>query len=274
MLWPSADFGTRNNLKFSTDDNPAKSKTKCMYMCGPAVRNPSYPAPLQLYGKDLPWVTHATHLGHELHQDCTMNMDTRMKRAAFIKSSTDIRIMFNFARPPQILNAISVYSSHFYGSMLWDLYSDSSGQMYRSWNTCVKLVWNLPRSTHNYFVDNLLAEDFPSVRQQILSQYVSFLRRLRRSVSAEVRIMSMIAAADIRSTTGKNCYNIAREFDSNPWATSSIYFKSKYTMYEVAETDSWRLPLLENLLNQRYDLGVCGENTETVQGLIDSMCSS
>ena len=84
----------------------------------------------------------------------------------------------------------------------------------------------------------------------------------------------MIAAADVRSTTGKNCYNIAREFDSNPWATSSIYLKSKYTMYEVAETDSWRLPLLENLLNQRYDLSVCGENTETVQGLIDSICSS
>ena len=84
----------------------------------------------------------------------------------------------------------------------------------------------------------------------------------------------MIAAADVRSTTGKNCYNIAREFDSNPWTSSSNYLKSRYTMYEVAETDSWRLPLLENLLQQRYDLSVCGENTETVQGLIDSLCSS
>ena len=223
MIDICADFGTKNNPKFSTDDNPAKSKTKCMYMCGPAVKNPSYPVPLQLYGKDLPWVTHATHLGHELHQDCTMNMDTRMKRASFITNSTDIRTTFKFARPPHVLNAISVYSCHFTGSMLWDLYSESSGQMYRSWNTCVKLVWNLPRSTHNYFVDNLLARDFTSVRQRILSQYVSFLRRLRNSVSAEVRIMSVIAAADVRSTTGKNCYNIAREFDSNPWNTSSNY---------------------------------------------------
>ena len=243
-------------------------------MCGPAVKNPSYPVPLQLYGKDLPWVTHATHLGHELHQDCTMNMDTRMKRASFITNSTANRTTFKFARSPQVLNAISVYSCHFTGSMLWDLYSESSGQMYRSWNTCVKLVWNLPRSTHNYFVDNLLARDFISVRQRILSQYVSFLRRLRNSVSAEVRIMSVIAAADVRSTTGKNCYNIAREFDSNPWNTSSNYLKAKYKMYEVADADSWRLPLLVNLLEQRYDLSVCGEDTEIVQGLIESLCSS
>ena len=88
--------------------------------------------------------------------------------------------------------------------MLWDLYGDVAGQVYCSWNTCVKLVWNLPRSTHNYFVDNMLAEDFPSVRRKILSQYISFSQRLRKSVSSEVRLMSFVAAADIRSNTGRN----------------------------------------------------------------------
>ena len=145
-------FGMKNNLKFSTDSNPAKSKTKCLYMVGSKVKNVVYPAAIQLYGLDLPWVTHATHLGHELHQDCTMNMDTRMKRADFISSSNDIRNMFNFALPGQILSAINVYSAHFYGAMLWDLFGDMAGQVYRSWNTCVKLVWDLPRSTHNYIL--------------------------------------------------------------------------------------------------------------------------
>ena len=35
-------------------------------MCRPKVRQPAYPAPLQLYDRDFPWVTHATHLEHEL----------------------------------------------------------------------------------------------------------------------------------------------------------------------------------------------------------------
>ena len=268
------EFGAKNNLKFSTDVNPAKSKTKCLYMCGPKVKNPVYPAPLQLYDRDLPWVTHATHLGHELHQDCTMDMDTTMKRASFINSSTDIRGQFSFALPTQVLKAVSVYAAHFYGAMLWDLYGDKAGQVYRSWNTCVKLVWDLPRSTHNYFVDNLLAESFTSVRCKILTQYLSFLQRLRKSVSVETRLMSQIAAADIRSMTGRNCHNLSQEFHLDPWSSSPGVLKSNYNYYEVPEVDKWRLPLLTSLLDNKYEMAVCGEDTDTITGLIESLCSS
>ena len=243
-------------------------------MCGPKVKNPDYPAPLQLYGKNLPWVTHATHLGHELHQDCTMDMDTRMKRGSFITSSTDIRTMFNFAMPAQVLNTVNVYSAHFYGSMLWDLYGEMAGQVYRSWNTCVKLVWNLPRSTHNYFVENLLAEQLPSVRCNILAQYFSFLQRLRKSVSVEIRLMSNIAASDIRSVTGRNCHNLVQEFNLDPWSSSPAAMRAKYSHYEVPDADSWRLPLLTTLIQQRYELNACDEDTDIVDGLIESLCSS
>ena len=51
-----------------------------------------------------------------------------------------------------------------------------------------------PRSTHNYFVEQLLAKEFLSVRKRILLQYASFLQRLGRSVSSEIRIMSRIVA--------------------------------------------------------------------------------
>ena len=245
-----------------------------MYMCGPKVKKPVYPAPLLLYGKELPWVPHASHLGHEIHQDCTMDMDTRMKRAAFIRNSSDIRNMFSFAMPSEVLRAITIYSTHFYGAMIWDLYGEVACQVYRSWNTCVKLVWGLPRSTHNYFVDNLLSGGFPSVRKKILSQYISFLLRLRKSVSPETRLMSGISAADVRSPTGKNCHNIAVEFQFNPWSSSPSLLKSSYSYYQVPHSDIWRLSLLTNLLDQRYEISACGEETETVDGLIDSLCSS
>ena len=201
-------------------------------------------------------------------------MDTRMKRASFISSSTDIRCMFSFALPAQVLNALIVYSSHFYGSMLWDLYGDVAGQVYRSWNTCVKLVWRLPRSTHNYFVDSLLAEGFPSVRKKIFSQYIGFLSKLRKSVSPEIRMLSYVSAADIRSTTGRNCYNLRQEFSLDPWKSSPNCLKSRYSYYVVPEADSWRLPLLTTLLQQRYELNACGDSTETAERLIKSLCTS
>ena len=274
MIKICEEFGVRNNLKFSTDPNPAKSKTKCLYMCGPKVRQPVYPAPLQLYDRDLPWVTHATHLGHELHQDCNMDMDTRMKRASFIQNSTDMQDFFSFALPGQVLGAIQTYNCHFYGSMLWDLYGNMSNQVYRSWNTTVKLVWGLPRSTHNYFVEHLLSKDIRSARQQILSQYVGFLKRLGKSVSSEVRIMKHIAAQDIRSVTGRNCLKMREEFSVDPWSVSACTFNKVYKQYELPEQDRWRLSYLMDLLKQKYEMKACDEKTDVVTELIESLCSS
>ena len=203
-----------------------------------------------------------------------MDMDTKMKRASFISSSTEIRNMFSFALPSQVLNAINVYSAHFYGAMLWDLFGDMAGQVYRCWNTCVKLVWDLPRSTHNYFVEHLLAKDWVSVREKILVQYVKFLQRLSRSVSAEVRILQNIVKADVRSVTGKNCLKLSQEFSLDPSRDSASLFHGAYKLYGLPEQDDWRIPLLNTLLNQRYEMSACGEDLEIVSGLIESLCSS
>ena len=80
MLKICEAYGLHHNLVFSTDENPAKSKSKCLYICGKSDNNLPrvLPAPLQLYEKDLPWVVTATHLGHELHQSGTMDQDCKV----------------------------------------------------------------------------------------------------------------------------------------------------------------------------------------------------
>ena len=49
MLATCERFAARNNLQFSTDPNPAKSKTKCIFVSGKR-KNLNKPAPLTLYG--------------------------------------------------------------------------------------------------------------------------------------------------------------------------------------------------------------------------------
>ena len=69
MLNACEQYAAEFNLQFSTHPVPAQSKTKCLFMCG--HMNPEYPAPLRLGENELPWVEHANHLGHELHQLCS-----------------------------------------------------------------------------------------------------------------------------------------------------------------------------------------------------------
>ena len=99
-----------------------------------------------------------------------MTHDCKVKKARFFDTSTDIRETFSFANPDQVLSAINLYAGHFYGSMLWDFSSDMCGQLFKCWITCVKLVWDVPRSTHTYLVDNLLATNHLSVKKQLLHQ--------------------------------------------------------------------------------------------------------
>ena len=67
------------------------------------------PLNLKLYGVDLPWVGTANHLGHELAEDCTMDLDMKYKRADFISKSTEVRECFSSAQPNQVLQAVKTY---------------------------------------------------------------------------------------------------------------------------------------------------------------------
>ena len=96
------------------DPDPKKSKSKSIFMTGTRLRNVTRPANLQLYGNDLSWVSSATHIGHELHQDALMEHDCKCKRARFIDSSTSIRESFEFAKKEQLMNAKQIYCSDFY----------------------------------------------------------------------------------------------------------------------------------------------------------------
>ena len=113
---------------------------------------------------------------------------------------------------------------------MWNLFGDMTGQVYRSWNTCVKLSWSLPRSSHNYFVDGL-AGSLPSVKKKILCQYVTFLQNLSSSVRREVRIMSRIFSHDLPSVTGRNLASIGNLFNLDPRRDPSAAFKANMIVW-------------------------------------------
>ena len=220
MLNVCEAFALRNNLQFSTDPNPTKSKTKCIFMTGKRKNLPK-PVPLVLSGKELPWVRSATHLGHEFHESGNMDHDCSIKRAEFIRKSTEIRETFFFASPVEVLRAVKVFAGDLYGGNLWQLRGDMANQVFKAWNTCIKLAWQVPRSTNTYFVDRLLSCGISHVRDDILARYVTFLKSLRESPSEEVSVLVHLVGRDIRTTTGNNLHLIRDLSGLDQWACTS-----------------------------------------------------
>ena len=278
MLRSCEEFAKVNNLHFSTDPNPTKSKSKCVYLCG--KKNLEKPLPLQLYGVELPWVRCATHLGNELCEDGRFDTDVRQKRAEFITKSLQIREQFSFAHPIEKLRAVSLYCCDHYGSMLWDLGSDGVRQYCNVWKTCVKLSWNLPRASHSYFLDDLSGGLVP-VEDELLARYSGFFRSLLSSPCKEVAMLARIVGADIRSTTARNIRMIGEKTGSMTWKMSGRKIRSvlKNLKQKVTAIDAWRIPYLGKLLEERDTLYYQGMDKDSdqmnnLQGLIDSLCAS
>ena len=267
MLEVCEDYARDHNLVFSCDDNPVKSKSKTIYMCGRSGKNvpESVPVNLQLYGKNLPWVPSATHLGHELHQSCSMDYDCKIKRAQFIDNSVETRETFAFAYPDQILKAVHMYSLHCYGGMLWDFTSDQTGQFCRAWNTCVKLSHRVPRGTKTFLVENFLAANFDPVVIELFARYVKFVKTLSSSPSHEVQHLFKTVSKDIGSTTGKNIHKIQRVTGADPYKVTGSFIRNLSLKAEIPASDNWRIPLLEKLLERRLVLESDLLNTDAVE---------
>ena len=204
-----------------------------------------------------------------------MNCDARIKRALFIDKSTGIREMFAFASPVEVLSAVRVYACDFYGAMLWDLYGETASMVYKAWNTCIKLAWNVPRATHTYFLDHLLGVGFCHTRVDLLTRYTKFFARLLKSASSEVRILANAVGRDVRSTTGKNLWNLGVETGLDIWSVAPGLVKTKLMekTVDIPVRDTWRPCFLGKLLVERGEKIYCGEDVTELDELIDSLCT-
>ena len=235
------------------------------------------PAPLSLCGRDLPWVRTASHLGHELHESGNMEHDASVKKAIFISQSVDVRQTFHFASPVEVISALKVYCSSFYGCMLWDLGGDGAAQIYNAWSTAVKLSWHVPRATRTYLVQKVLSSGITSAKVDILARYANFFRGLRKSPSPEVAVMANIAGRDIRSTTGRNMKLLEEASGMDPWIFDSSRLKVELAIretVEVPEQDRWRVKYLDKLMKEKQENHYMGEveQVKKLSDLIDSLC--
>ena len=215
-------------------------------------------------------------MGNMLTEQGNMEHDAEIKRARFIQSSAEIREVFKFAAPQEILKSLKIYSSSFYGSNLWDLSGDKAKQVFTAWNTTVKLIWGCPPQTRTYFLQQLLCCGFTSARVDILSRFAKFFHGLRNSASQVVQVLSRLLARDRQSVTGKNLLLVQELSGMNPWTATPGQLKAALQAEEVVDVpalDRWRLSYLGGLLRQRGDAHYLGleDDEQRLTDLINSL---
>ena len=146
MIVICEEFALSHNLKFSTDPDPNKCKTKCSAFTRKAHGGAR--PDIRLGGNTLPWVNKFKHLGHTLTTDSDITgQDILIKRAEFINKSMELSQEFYFASSRTKFRINGIYNSHFFGSPIWNMFSKSCKSLLASYNRFVLLTFELPLTT-------------------------------------------------------------------------------------------------------------------------------
>ena len=277
MLDICQEFADTHSMQFSTDPDPIKSKTKCMHFT--KIKNVSVPK-LSLNGELLPWVEKAKHLGNSLTVKLAKNaiwMDTSgdllQKRAIFFHKVHELKQAYGFYSPNVVCELIRTFGTSLYGSPLWNLKSEEHLKLNRSWNTTVKMVFNLPFETHKRFVESLT--QVPHLQSTLHGRSIGFLNGLHQSVKPEIKLLFSMCKNDNLSNTGQNINFLLKTYELSNLQelVSEKHSIKKRRVFPMEEGEEWKILLIEELCLTKLGYLDNGLELEVIEDILYSVCT-
>ena len=140
-----------------------------------------------------------------------------------------------------------VYCSSFYGSVLWDLEARDCDRLYKAWNVMVRMVYNLDRCTHRFFIEQISECRHPKVF--LRSRLVKLVKAASESEKWCVSFLMKIRKNDLRTTTGMNLDKMRRDFgmDKEVDLIASDVIKRDHYM-RVPEESKWKVNMVKEIM--------------------------
>ena len=263
-------YASSHDLKFSTDPDPRKCKTKCLAFLKKKRELPC----IQLCGNDLPWVSSGLHLGNHLENKLDgMKHDIRVKRAKYITKNNDFVQEFQHCHPNTQFHLNEVYNTSFCGSPLWNLFCRESEMLQNTWNTSFRIMYNLPYATHRYFVQSVSGKIH--IKNILMKRFLGFIGQIERSPKKLPLKLLKLIRHDTRSTTGSNLRNI-------------MLLQGKFTIDEIRLNDidnfeyssvlpenQWKVDMVKEIIEVRADeLNVDNFSEKELDEILEYLCTS
>ena len=270
MLKTVENYCQEHNLKFSTDPNPAKCKTKCL-----AFLKKERPLPnISLWGNNLPWVQEGIHLGNNFTTKYDgMAKDIIIKRATFISKLCELSQEFSYADPKSLLKINEIYNMHFTGSPIWDLFCPEAVQLEKTWNVSVRKTFGLPFQTHKYFIEEI--SNMRHLKKTLILRFLSFIKQIKKSPKILPKQLFNLIKNDTNSITGKNIRRILLLTRKPCIEDVNEHDIDELVYEEVGEENQWKVSLLRELIECKTDeMEIEGFTQKECEDLLNYVCIS
>ena len=241
-------YANDHNLNFSTDANPEKSKTKCLIFSSNKITD--YPEKLHLGNDRLPWVENGKHLGSILENIVNgMKKDILVKRAKYIEKNNELQQEFHFSHPDIQFEINRIYNSHFTGSSLWDLFCKESTMVENSWNVSFRTMYNLPRSTHRYFVEPISGKTH--VKTILIKNFLSFISQIENSKKLASKALLTVIKNNVSTVTGSNLKNIMKLTNRETVKEITVSDIKQLRYHPIPDEEEWRIGIVRDIIDIR-----------------------
>ena len=119
-----------------------------------------------------------------------LNDDLIEKRAIYTNKVNGLTQEFHFAHPLTKVRINNIFNSHFYGSVLWDLFGIEALRLEKSWNVSQRIMLGIPRNSHRYFVEPL--SDTKHITFSLFKRYIKFVDNIESSESVQKRMSRIV----------------------------------------------------------------------------------
>ena len=180
---------------------------------------------------------------------------------------------FSFANGFTKSKINSIYNTHFTGSVLWDLFGDDACKIYSTWNTSVRKMFRLDRTTHRYFIEAV--SNMSHIKKALMKRFMKFTNKISESPKVSARNILNTIKEDCRSTTGRNLRMIMKCCKKQRLGDVTNNAISQQHYVPVPVSEKWRIDLVKELLDIRDNIYDSVQwNTEEISCCINYLCTT
>ena len=174
-----------------------------------------------------------------------LKKDMSEKRARYINKNNELCQEFFFSHPSTLFEINSIYNSHFTGSNLWDLFSKEAHMIENSWSCSIKIMFDLHRATHRYFLEPLCKK--PHISKILSQRFLSFTQSIRNSKKLALSQIFNTIKNDCSSITGANLRQLMLKLNKDCIDDLKPNDAFQHEFAEIPEKEKWRIPIVQEI---------------------------
>ena len=198
--------------------------------------------------------------------------DMKVKTAQYISKNMELNQEFYFTHPSTKLKINLIYNSHYSGSPIWNLFGPGSLRIQSSYNRSVKVMLDLPLSTHRSLIQPLTGVEH--VKLSLIKRFLGFLDKIRCSNKKALNMLLQEAMMDVRSVTGANLRNIMLLVDKKNVKEVKTEDWDKIVYCKQQDVDNWKISMIWEIIDTKTGIeDIPGFDSEELEFILHHICT-